>query len=161
MRGWNDKIRAFQQKIWNFSTTNVVFSTKKIVSIVSIVFKTTQESRLGPSPLPPTILAAKVLKTIETIETILKNNIFLFQHCLLALSYHDSLNRGVKQLQLFKTTLSLQKSAFVLRQLEHALDGLDGVACNVGRHIDGGPLVEKRVIHLLKGVHLHKLALVA
>ena len=65
--------------------------------IVSIVFKTTQESRFGPSPLPPTILAAKVLKTIETI---LKNNIFLFQHCLLALSYHDSLNRGVFSKQL-------------------------------------------------------------
>ena len=42
----------------------------KIVSIVSIVFKTTQESRLCSSPLPPAILVAKVLKTIETIETI-------------------------------------------------------------------------------------------
>ena len=121
-------------KIWNFSTTNVVFSTKKIVSIVSIVFKTTQESRLGSSPLPPAILVAKVLKTIETIETIL--NFFIL-------------------------ALSFQKQRCLLRQLEHALDGLDGVACNVGRHIDGGPLVEKRVIHLLKGVHLHKLTLVA
>ena len=136
-------------------------TTKKIVSIVSIVFKTFATRMAGGSGDEHYLLSCVVLKTIETIETILKNNIFLFQHCLLALSYHDSLNRGVKQLQLFKTTLSLQKSAFVLRQLEHALDGLDGIACNVGRHIDGGPLVEKRVIHLLKGVHLHKLTLVA
>ena len=56
------------------------------------------------------LLSCVVLKTIETIETILKNNIFLFQHCLLALSYHNSLNRGVKQLQLFKAALAFQNN---------------------------------------------------
>ena len=92
------------------------------------------------------LLSCVVLKTIETIETILKKTIFF----ILALSFQ---NRAL--------SLSFQKQHCLLRQLEHALDGLDGVACNVGRHIDGGPLVEKRVIHLLKGVHLHKLTLVA
>ena len=52
----------------NVETKKILFF--KIVSIVSIVFKTTQESRLCSSPLHHAILAAKVLKTIETIETI-------------------------------------------------------------------------------------------
>ena len=91
------------------------------------------------------LLSCVVLKTIETIETILKKQYFI-----LALSFQ---NRAL--------SLSFQKQRCLLRQLEHALNGLDGIACNVGRHIDGGPLVEKRVIHLLKGVHLHKLTLVA
>ena len=52
----------------NVETKKILFF--KIVSIVSIVFKTTQESRLCSSPLSHAILAAKVLKTIETIETI-------------------------------------------------------------------------------------------
>ena len=137
-----DKIEGMERQKENFSTTifgtfqqrMLFFQQQKIVSIVSIVFKITQESRLWSSPLPPAILVAKVLKTIETIETIL---IF------------------------FILALSFQKQRCLLRQLEHALDRLDGIACNVGRHIDGGPLVEKRVIHLLKGVHLHKLTLVA
>ena len=90
------------------------------------------------------LLSCVILKTIETIEKILKKTIFFYFSVVFS-----------KQRCLFP------KSAFVLRQLEHALDRLDGVACNVGRHIDGGPLVEKRVIHLLKGVHLHKLTLVA
>ena len=137
-----DKNEGMERQKENFSTTifgtfqqrMLFFQQQKIVSIVSIVFKITQESRLWSSPLPPAILVAKVLKTIETIETIL---IFFY----------------------FSVVVSEQRC--LLRQLEHALDGLDGVACNVGRHIDGGPLVEKRVIHLLKGVHLHKLTLVA
>ena len=89
------------------------------------------------------LLSCVVLKTIEPIEPILKKQYFI-----LALSFQ-------------KQRCLLQNQRCLLRQLEHALDGLDGVACNVGRHIDGGPLVEKRVIHLLKGVHLHKLTLVA
>ena len=140
-----DKIEGMERQKENFSTTifgtfqqrMLFFQQQKIVSIVSIVFKITQESRLWSSPLPPAILVAKVLKTIETIETILKKQYF------------------------FILALSFQKQRCLLRQLEHALDRLDGVACDVGRHIDGGPLVEKRVIHLLKGVHLHKLTLVA
>ena len=73
------KLGLFNNKNVDFSTTKKLScQDKKIVSIVSIVFKTTQESRLGSSTFPPAIPAAKVLKTIETIETIL----ILFQHCL-------------------------------------------------------------------------------
>ena len=99
------------------------------------------------------LLSCVVLKTIETIETILKKTIFFY--------FSVVFSEQSFSFVFSETTLSFPKTAFVLRQLEHALNGLDGVACNVGRHIDGGPLMEKRVIHLLKGVHLHKLTLVA
>ena len=99
------------------------------------------------------LLSCVVLKTIETIETILKKTIFFY--------FSVVFSEQSFSFVFSETTLSFPKSAFFLRQLEHALNGLDGVACNVGRHIDGGPLVEKRVIHLLEGVHLHKLTLVA
>ena len=150
-------------------------TTKKIVSIVSIVFKTFATRMAGGSGDEHYLLSCVVLKTIETIETILKKQYFFVSTLSCGVVLPRQPKPWGKTALAFQNNVVFPKNSFVfpkqrclsqnqrclLRQLEHALDRLDGIACNVGRHIDGGPLVEKRVIHLLKGVHLHKLTLVA
>ena len=143
-------------------------TTKKIVSIVSIVFKTFATRMAGGSGDEHYLLSCVVLKTLEIIETILKKQYFFVSTLSCGVVLPRQPKPWGKTASAFQSSFSFSKQRCLsqnqrclLRQLEHALDRLDGVACNVGRHIDGGPLVEKRVIHLLKGVHLHKLTLVA
>ena len=68
---------------------------EKIVSIVSIVFKTFAARMAGGSGDKHNLLSCVVLKTIETIETILKKQYFF----ILALSFQKQ--------HLFRTELSL------------------------------------------------------
>ena len=52
-------------------------------------------------------------------------------------------------------------SSLLLRQLQHALYRLHGVACYLGVHLHRGPLIAQRVIYLLQRVLLHILTFVA
>ena len=134
-----------------------------IVSIVSIVFKTTQESRLCSSPLPHAILAAKVLKTIETIETIFfvveKLQILLFKALFLLLKSRAVLTlpfaTGQSKEQSLTPLLHRHKIIVLLTALHEQILAVDEV---VGGHslVEGSKLllVERHATALNELAHL-------
>ena len=135
----------------------------KIVSIVSIVFKTTQESRLCSLPLLHAILAAKVLKTIETIETIFfvveKLQILLFKALFLLLKSRAVLTlpfaTGKSEEQSLPPLLHRHKIIVLLSALHEQILAVDEV---VGGHslVEGSELllVERHATALNELAHL-------